>query len=151
MGSVGLKVLKLITGDEIIGGIRDGSDEQSADENYTLDNLLFITNPMKIVADYDPEQKVHALYLIDWVPAIRDVTLPIDKNKVITIGTPNQDLEQHYVDIVLAGRLLEQLSKSEDDIEHSDDDSDDGQSLDSKTKKLKDKLKKHKFDDDDIQ
>ena len=151
MSSVGLKVLKLVTGDEIIGGVRDGADERSDDENYTLDNLLFVTNPMKIVADYDAVNKVHALYLIDWVPSIRDVTLPIDKNKVITIGTANQDLEQHYVDIVLAGRLLDQLSKSDGDLYDEADDSDTEVETDPKTKKLKDKLKKHKFDDDDIQ
>lgn len=145
MASSGLRVLKLVNGDEIIGVVRDGADETSGDENYTLDNLLFLTNPMKIISQYDSVNKVHSLYLVDWIPSIRDTTLPIDKQRVLTLGDPNKDLETHYVDIVLAEHLYDNLVAGEE--------IDPNETLEDveKRRDFKDKLKKHKFDDDDIQ
>lgn len=145
MASAGLKVIKLINGDEIIGVVRDGADEISGDENYTLDNLLFVTNPMKVVSQYDTVNKVHSLYLVDWIPAIKDNTLPIDKQRVLTLGDPNKSLETHYVDIVLAEHLYNHLADGED--------IDPNETLEDIEKKrdLKNKLKKHKFEDDDMQ
>lgn len=141
MTKANLRVVKLVTGEEIIGVVRDGATEPTDDENYTLENLIFITNPMKIISDYDSKAKVHALYLTDWVPAISDSTLPIDKQRVLTLGTPNKDLEDHYVDIVLAQKLLEDVYANKDKT----DDTEQNEVT------LIDKLKKHKFDDDDIQ
>jgi hypothetical protein len=152
MSNPTLRVLKLVSGEEIIGVVRDGVFEASEDENYTLDNLLFVSNPMKIVTDYDPTSKVHALYLVDWVPAIRDSTLPIDKQRVITLGDPNKDLEHHYVEIVMAEKMYDKILQEvgeERRREEQGSDNDDGD--DSEKSKLANKLKKHKFDDDDIQ
>lgn len=153
MSNPTLRVLKLVSGEEIIGVVRDGSFEHSEDENYTLDNLLFVSNPMKIITDYDPATKVHALYLVDWVPAIRDSTLPIDKQRVITLGDPNKDLEHHYVEIVMAEKMYDKILQEVGDErrrqEEQDGEGDDGD--DSEKSKLANKLKKHKFDDDDIQ
>lgn len=144
MGNANLRVIKLTTGEEIIGTVVDGINEASEDENYTLDNLIFVTNPMKIVSEYDSKSKVHALYLIDWIPSIADNTLPIDKQKILTLGTPNKDLESHYIDIILAQSLLESVYSKEYDESDTEP----------KTTNKKDtleKLKKHNFDDDDIQ
>lgn len=141
MTKANLRVVKLITGEEIIGVVRDGATEPSDDENYTLENLIFITNPMKILSEYDSKAKVHALYLADWIPAISDSTLPIDKQRVLTLGTPNKDLEDHYVDIILAQKLLEDVYENKDKQDNTEP----------KEGTLIDKLKKHKFDDDDIQ
>jgi hypothetical protein len=182
MSSALLRILKLVTGDEIIGVIRDGANEVSEDENYTLDNLLFVTNPMKVVSEYIPESKVHALYLVDWIPAIKDTTVPIDKQRVITIGQPNKDLEAHYIDIILAEKMYHDLvneqgateehteaqdladtldEKLDEELEKkiqaqevesvSDDSADASDENLSEEEKLAEKLKKHKFDDDDIQ
>jgi hypothetical protein len=150
MSNPNLKVVKLITGDELIGTIRDGATEVSDDDNYTLDNLVFITNPMKIISDYDAKTKVHALYLSDWIPAISDLTLPIDKQRIVTLGTPNKDLEAHYIDILLAQKLLEDLYPDSDPAStaHKDVNAD---AIDDSETDLVNKLKKHKFDDDDIQ
>lgn len=182
MSSALLRILKLVTGDEIIGVIRDGANEVSEDENYTLDNLLFVTNPMKVVSEYIPESKVHALYLVDWIPAIKDTTIPIDKQRVITIGQPNKDLESHYIDIVLAEKMYRELVNEQNDTDQSHETQDLSEVLDEKLdehleqkiqeqqvesvnddsaeaidenlteeERLAEKLKKHKFDDDDIQ
>ena len=143
-----LRVIKLVTGEELIGSVKDGSTETSDDDNYTLDNLIFIINPMKIVADYNAKTKTHSLYLMDWIPAISDVTFPIDKQRILTLGSPNRDLENHYIDILLSHRLLQDLQASEDEFQdtHTTNDVEN-----EKDKDLVDKLKKHKFDDDDIQ
>lgn len=148
MSTPSLKVIKLVSGDEIIGVVQDGATEPTDDEGYTLDNLLFVTNPMKIVSEYDPTAKVHALYLIDWIPAIKDTTLPLDKQRVITLGDPNKNLESHYIDLVLMEKLYEKLEEAEQKGALEDDLSE--EERDEKSK-LTDKLKKHKFEDDDIQ
>lgn len=147
MSTPSLKVIKLVSGDEIIGVVQDGATETSADDGYTLDNLLFVTNPMKVVSEYDPTAKVHALYLIDWIPAIKDTTLPLDKQRVITLGDPNKSLETHYIDLVLMDKLYEQLTEAEEKGSIEDDLSEEQD----EKRKLSDKLKKHKFEDDDIQ
>lgn len=147
MTKASLKVVKLVTGDEIIGVVRDGAAEISDDENYTLENLLFVTNPMKVISEYDAKTKVHALYLSDWIPAIADSTLPIDKQRVITLGSANKELEAHYIDIILAQKLLEEVYSSGTE----NDDSDKKDLKDTDPSELIEKLKKHKFDDDDMQ
>lgn len=144
MTDTNLRVLKLVNGDEIIGTVRDGANETSDDENYTLDNLVFVSNPMRIISDYDAKAKVHALYLADWVPAISDSTLPIDKQKILTLGAPNKELEAHYIDILLAQSLL-------DSFYPKDGEAQEGDAPQEEQKDVLDKLKKHKFDDDDIQ
>jgi len=147
MAKSSLKVVKLVTNDEIIGVVRDGADEVSNDELYTLENLLFITNPMKVISEYDAKTKVHALYLSDWIPAISDNTLPIDKQRVVTLGSANKELEAHYIDIILAHKLLEEVY----DTRTEGDDSDKKDLKDIDALELIEKLKKHKFDDDDMQ
>jgi hypothetical protein len=148
MSTPSLKVIKLVSGDEIIGVVQDGATETNTDDGYTLDNLLFVTNPMKVVSEYDPTAKVHALYLIDWIPAIRDTTLPLDKQRVITLGDPNKNLEAHYIDLVLMDKLYEQLTEAESTGDIEDDLSPEERV---EKHKLSEKLKKHKFEDDDIQ
>lgn len=148
METPSIKVIKLTTGDEIIGVVQDGSSQTSEDENYTFDNLLFVTNPMRVVSEYDATNKVHALYLIDWIPAIKDTTLPLDKQRVITLGTPNKSLENHYIDLVIMDKLYDQLTHEQTEGTEQDDSS--PQEKDEKRKQV-DKLKKHRFDDDDIQ
>lgn len=148
MEAPAIKVIKLTTGDEIIGVVQDGASQASDDENYTLDNLLFITNPMKVVSEYDATKKVHALYLIDWIPAIKDTTLPLDKQRVVTLGSPNKSLENHYIDLVIMDKLYEQLTHEE--VEGTEQDDSSPEEKDEK-RKMVDKLKKHKFEDDDIQ
>ena len=150
----GLRVLKLINNDELIGVVEDGAEKTSEEDNYTYDNLLFITNPMKVVTEYDKVNKVHALYLMDWIPAIKESTFPIDKQRVLTLGDPNPDLEKHYVDLVMAEKLFEAIQKARGANLGGQDDGDLGgegeidQDLDDD---LTAKLKKHKFEDDDIQ
>ena len=149
----GLRVLKLINNDELIGIVEDGA-QQIGDDDYTYDNLLFITNPMKVVTEYDKVNKVHALYLIDWIPSIRESIFPIDKQKVLTLGDPNPDLEKHYVDLVMAEKLFQAIQKARGANLGGHDDGEDGASNESgqdSEDTLTNKLKKHKFEDDDIQ
>lgn len=148
MSTPSLKVLKLVSGDEIIGVVEDGAAEESDDKNFTFDNLLFVTNPMKIISEYDPNAKIHALYLVDWIPAIKDTVLPIDKQRVITLGDPNKQLENHYIDLVLVDKLYEQLAEAE---AHGGLDEELTTEERETKRKLSDKLKTHKFEDDDIQ
>lgn len=147
-----LKVLKLITGEELIGVVQDGRDVTDVEDGYTHDNLLFITGPLKINCVYDKEARAHSIYLSDWVPAISEDMLPLDKNKVLTLGRPTQELEEHYYELVIASQLLQQ---AEAEAEHQaerqnteENSSDDNQDLQKKLIKL---LKSHKFDDDDYQ
>jgi len=145
-----LKVLKLITGEELIGIVQDGRDVTDAEDGYTHDNLLFITGPLKINCTYDKEARAHSIYLSDWVPAISEDMLPVDKNKVLTLGRPTSELEEHYYELVIASQLLQQAeAETQSENQRLEDvGSDDNQDLQKTLIKI---LKSHKFDDDDYQ
>lgn len=140
-----IKVLKLITNEEIIGVVQDGRDLGDTEDGFTTENLLFITAPLKIVSNYDESLKAHSLYLLDWVPSIDDDTVPVDKRQVLTLGNPNVDLEAHYYELILAKELQQQAQRAAEKAEQSQ--------LDEYTvdeKKLKKLLKDTDFDDDDM-
>jgi len=145
-----LKVLKLTTGEELIGIVQDGRDVTDAEDGYTHDNLLFITGPLKINCTYDKEARAHSIYLSDWVPAISEDMLPLDKNKILTLGRPTQELEEHYYELVIASQLLQQAEAEaqSENVKTEENTSDDSQDLQKKLIKI---LKNHKFDDDDYQ
>lgn len=138
-----LKVIKLINDDEIIGMVQDGNTLDDLGDGYTTDNLIFISAPLKIRSEYTRETKTHALYLSDWVPAIGDQTLPIDKQKILTIGNPTKQLEEHYFEILLTRQL--EYSSELDNLHNNINDSDDELS------QLKELLKNTDYDDDDLQ
>jgi len=144
-----LKVLKLITGEELIGIVQDGRDVADTEDGYTHDNLLFITGPLKINCVYDKEVRAHSIYLSDWVPAISEDMLPVDKNKILTLGRPTQELEEHYYELVIASQLLQQ-AEAQQETEQIDDTNQDNDNQDLQKKLIK-ILKSHKFDDDDYQ
>lgn len=130
-----LKVLKLITGDEIIGVVEDGRDQEPLDGELSLASLLFVSSPMKIIANYDQENRTHSIFLSDYVPAIGDHVFPISKHNVVVIGNPTAALEEHYLELVVM-ESNEQQNESEED---------------KKTKEYNKILKKHRFSDDDLQ
>jgi hypothetical protein len=141
-----IKVIKLITNEELIGVVQDGRDLEQED-GYTTDNLLFITAPLKIVSTYDEMIKAHSIYLLDWIPSIEDDTVPIDKRQILTLGTPNVDLESHYYELILAKELQIQQKQEEESKPKKDTKT---QKASTEKKKLKDILKDTDFDDEDM-
>lgn len=127
-----VKVLKLITGEEIIGILYDGADEEQED-GFSMEHLFFVKSPMKVVSEYDHLKKNYALYIIDWIPSVSDETIPLDKSKVLTLGNPVQELEEHYCEMMLVKMETELTEDEKRDAE------------------LQKMLKKHNFDDDDMQ
>lgn len=140
-----IKVLKLVTNDEIIGIVQDGRDLDQVEEGFTTENLLFITAPLRIVAQYDEVIKAHTLYLTDWVPSIEDDTVPIDKKQVLTLGNANVDLESHYYELILAKDLKEQAARERKQIKAQEQ-----EPTTQEEKELQKLLKDHDFDDDDL-
>lgn len=152
MAATTIKVIKLITGDEIIGIVQDGRDlAQQVEEGYTTENLLFITAPLKIISEYDNTIKAHTLFLTDWVPSIEDDTVPVDKRQVVTLGNPNVDLEAHYYELVLAKELKEQARREQTSTKtlpatkETESDSEEEQ-----IQKLIKGLKEDDYDDEDL-
>jgi hypothetical protein len=145
-----IKVVKLITNEEIIGVVQDGRDLDQGDEGYTVDNLLFITAPLKIVSTYDEMIKAHSIYLLDWIPSIEDDTVPIDKRQILTLGSPNVDLESHYYELILAKEL--QIQQKQEELEPKKEVEKETKPAKGSTekKKLKDILKDTDFDDEDM-
>lgn len=137
-----IKVIKLSTGEEIIGIIQDGRDIESGEDGFTVENLLFVTAPLKVISRYDEQLRAHSLYLSDWVPSIGEDTLPIDKRNIITLGNPNTDLESHYYELILAKDMKDQAKKQQTSQQVDDDDVE--------NKLLKELLKECDFDDDDL-
>lgn len=144
-----LKVIKLITGDELIGVVEDGRDLPQTEDGFTTENLLFITGALKVTTIYNQETRTHAIYVSDWVPAIADDTLPIDKRQVLTLGAPTPELEAHYLELSILSSLQSEQRSLDYDPQDELDDSD--IQKDSKKRALKKKLKDHRFDDDDMQ
>ena len=136
-----IKVLKLTTGDEIIGIVQDGRDMEPGDDGFTVENLLFLTAPLKVISRYDEKLKAHSLYLADWIPSIGEDTLPIDKSNILTLGNQNTDLESHYYELILAKDMKEQAIKQEQEstVHESTEEA-----------LLKELLKDCDFDDDDM-
>lgn len=129
-----LKVIKLVTGEELIGIVEDGRDLPETNDGFTVENLLFITGPLKITSQYNQETRAHSLYVSDWVPSIIDDCLPIDKRQILTLGKPTPELETHYYELILASHLTQKETEDERN-----------------KKSMSKKLKNHKFDDDDMQ
>lgn len=146
-----IKVVKLVTNEELIGVVQDGRDLEQED-GYTVDNLLFITAPLKIVSTYDELLKAHSIYLLDWIPSIEDDTVPIDKRQILTLGTPNVDLESHYYELILAKELQIQQKQEEPKTEPKTEPQKETKKTSKTTekKKLKDILKDTDFDDEDM-
>lgn len=148
MAATTIKVIKLITGDEIIGIVQDGRDIEQVEEGYTTENLLFITAPLKIVSEYDNTIKAHTLFLTDWVPSIEDDTVPVDKRQVVTLGNPNVDLEAHYYELVLAKELKEQARRAESQSKALPETVDDSET--EQIQELIKGLKEDDYDDEDL-
>ena len=144
-----IKVIKLVTNEELIGVVQDGRDLEHTEDGYTTDNLLFITAPLKIVSTYDELIKAHSIYLLDWIPSIEDDTVPIEKRQVLTLGTPNVDLESHYYELILAKELQLQYKQEEKKPEEPEIQTKPAKNTTEK-KKLKDILKDTDFDDEDM-
>lgn len=136
-----IKVIKLVTNEDIIGIVQDGRDLAQLEEGFTTENLLFITAPLKIISQYDETIKAHTLYLTDWVPSIAEDTVPIDKKQVLTLGNPNVDLESHYYELILAKDMKEQATREESAPKKQETED---------KKVLKDLLTDHDFDDEDL-
>jgi len=108
-----LKVIKLITGEEILGVVYDNNYQKS---EHLGEDIIYVSGPLKITTEYDKPSKTHSLYLSDWIPALIDEAFPIQKQKILTIGNPTKHLEEHYLELALLSHL---------DIDTSDDFSDD--------------------------
>jgi len=109
-----LKVIKLVNGDEVIGYVDDGAVKDTNDEGeeYTVRNLIFIKGPMRVVQEYDRKSRGHSIFLIDWMPSCNSNTLPIPKDKIITMDTPNESVIEHYAELMV-GRLDEEDREEE--------------------------------------
>ena len=136
-----IKVIKLTTGDEIIGIVQDGRDLEREESGYTVENLLFVTAPLKVISRYNETQRAYSLYLTDWVPSIGEDTLPLDKRNILTLGNPNKDLESHYYELILEKDLKEQAKKQITETQPQERDI---------NTVLKELLKDCDFDDDDM-
>lgn len=110
-----LKVIKLINGDEIIGYIDDGAikDRQDDDgEDYSVSNLIFIKGAMRVIQEYDRKSRGHSMFLIDWMPSAKSNVLPIPKDKIITMDSPQDAVEDHYLELKM-GEMDEEQEDSE--------------------------------------
>jgi len=138
-----LKILKLVNGDEIIAVVQDGREHpQNNEDGICTDNLVFVTNPLKLNISYSTETKTHSVFLTVWIPSISDATIVIDKKQILTLGHPTEELEEHYYELMAINSLdnTQDTKEEEEVIDESN-----------KKKKYKKMLKDHNFDDDDIQ
>jgi hypothetical protein len=141
-----LKILKLITGEEIIGIVQDGREHpQNNEDGLSTDNLVFVTNPLKLNSSYDIQTKTHSVYLTIWVPSISDETIVIDKRQILTLGHPTEDLENHYYELLVISSL--DTPKGE---RIKEDKSKDKDVKPNPKKDYKKMLKDHDFEDDDL-
>lgn len=100
-----IHVLKLVSGDEVIGDVTiPNQDFQIGNlvldyeqAKYGSSQYFLIRNPMKIIFEYTEEEtRGPRVYLADWFMASSDRILPIMKTSILTMGTPNKDLQALY-------------------------------------------------------
>lgn len=105
-----LKVIKLVTGEELLAFIEEYSSadinsvgnteyEESDIQDYTYDHLLFIRDPLKIMCQYNVQEKKYSMFLIRWTASTDDSLFAIPKSLVITICEPIPDLIEHYHEV----------------------------------------------------
>jgi len=130
-----IKVIKLCSGEEIIGVIELNSENHEE---------TLVRNSMKIVYEYDDKKRPH-VFLYDWIPAAVDEVYPIKNVSMMTAPlSPHGDLEDLYVKISIE-RTIEhnEFDNTElDSIEDLDD-------VSKSTEDLIKKLMKDDFEDDD--
>ena len=137
-----IKILKLQSGEEIVGVVEipvDENNEMTEDEiRQEFSNLVLVRGPMRVVYEYNELRIPHVL-LYDWIPASNDDLFAIQKHQIITVVDASEQLEELYCQIALSRIAAESGSEPEDTPEEIED------------KLLKKLLEKIDFDDDDIQ
>lgn len=96
-----IKVVKLISGEEIVGMVEVPTEENMEGEQVEaadLQHLLFIRSPMRIVYEYDANRVPH-VFLYDWMPSAEDDFYPIQKHHVVTVVEACSSLKELYFDI----------------------------------------------------
>ena len=128
-----LRIIKLSSGEEIIGLIESIDDNENEDRD--MSHMLLIRSPMKIINQYNKDYKGYELYLAEWVPSSGQDTYPIPKHQIMTIVKPNEVVEDHYYEVVLADALEDEpILENEQEL---------------KERRLHNILKNHKFNEDD--
>jgi hypothetical protein len=105
-----LKVIKLLNGDELIGLV---------DTEKSNEEVLYISGIYRVKTNYIEEEGTHEMYLIDWFPAGKSNTLPLNPNDVLTLDEPIPALENNYYNLFLkqVTKFEMEFVKDEKDLE----------------------------------
>jgi len=109
-----LLVIKLVTGENIIGIVEDNGSMEKYDEEY---DVIFIRNPMQILKQYDSANCQHHMSLIEWIPETDDILIPIPKNMIMTVTTPTQIIMDVYNDLT-SELFIEQIDTKDQKKEY---------------------------------
>lgn len=98
-----VRVIKLTTGEVIIGF--QGSTSDDLHENPELDNYIIIRLPHQVECkvienDGNPDGPSFGISCFRWMPYIQDDALIIQKQNIIAIGIPDEDLLGVYANLI---------------------------------------------------
>lgn len=96
-----VRVIKLTTGEVVIGF--QGSTLESLEENPELDNYLIIRLPYEVETDVTENESGNVSFGVScyrWMPFIQDDSLLIQKQNIIAIGMPDDDLLGLYTNLI---------------------------------------------------
>lgn len=86
-----IKILRLVSGDDIIGEII----------KTRFKKKILIKDPMRILAEYDPVKKTHHTFLIRWMPHANERVFEIQRSNLVTEPKPPiLEIEDHYYDVI---------------------------------------------------
>lgn len=111
-----IKIIKLITSEELIGVVYDGSEYIDTSLENSADDLIFIKNPMLLESKYVKDSEAYSIYMYDWLPSIDSEFIPMHKRNILTMGTACEKLQVRYTRMLLVDTLNENI----DDIDDSD-------------------------------
>lgn len=126
-----IKILKLVTNEDLICQIVDEDDLDFEVDKLDIEYFLFITKPSLLVKTFIKKDLTHSIELQDWVPEASDDIIILPKDKVVTMLTPTPEVEQLYIGSITVGPELDEETK--------------------KKLQLRNFLLKHRFDDEDMQ
>ena len=108
-----IKIVKLITSEELIGVVYNGSDYIDTSLEYSSEDLIFIKNPMTLESKYVKDSQAYSIYMYDWLPSIDAQYVPIHKKNILTMGNACERLKIRYNRMLLVDAIDEDIDESD--------------------------------------
>ena len=135
MTEVQIKILRLNTGEDIIGACLDDQ----------ANGMIDIEHPMRVVVRRSPDLNKTVLLMSPWLPLelIEDDLASINYADIITVISPNQQFIEYYTNTVteFVNKIRSDTEGDPFDVEEDEEDSDEPSSMEEILEAIKESKK----------